>query len=67
MNHRGGKDPTPQGRTPKQAPGRGTQTPTGSPVSERYEDSMPGPAVREDGTYFFGYKRDLPPVDVTPE
>jgi hypothetical protein len=27
-------------------------------VSEKYENSAPGPAARKDGAYFFGYKRD---------
>lgn len=67
MDHQGGKDPTPQGRTPKMAPRRGMQTPPGGPVSRQYEDSRPGPSEQEDGTYFFGFKREVRPVDVTPE
>lgn len=57
MDHERGKDPTPQGRTPHvvQSP---TQTPPTDTLSEKYENSTPGPAARKDGVYFFGYKRE---------
>ncbi len=57
MNHRKGTDPTPQGRTPDVVRRR-TQTPPEGYISERYENSAPGPDVRKDGAYFFGYKRE---------
>jgi len=62
MDHQGGKDPTPQGRTPDVVRRR-TQTPPDGPASQRYEDSAPGPQTQADGAYFFGYKREgtVPP------
>lgn len=57
MNRRHGTDPTPQGR--KAARRQSHETPPTEPVSQRYENSAPGPDVRKDGVYFFGYKRDL--------
>jgi hypothetical protein len=67
VDHRRGTDPTPQGRNPEIV-GRQTQTPTTDSVSEKYENSTPGPSVQEDGTYFFGYKRENAyPRDVTKE
>ncbi len=57
MDHQGGKDPTPQGRTPHVVD-RATQTAPTDTISEKYENSTPGPDVRKDGAYFFGYKRE---------
>ncbi len=57
MDHERGYDPTPQGRTPDVVR-RPTETPPEDSVSEKYENSAPGPAARKDGAYFFGYKRD---------
>lgn len=57
MDHQRGKDPTPQGRTP-QAVQQSTQTPPAESISEKYENSTPGPAARKDGAYFFGNKRE---------
>lgn len=57
MDHERGKDPTPQGRTPDVVR-RSTETPPHGYQSEKYENSTPGPEVREDGAYFFGYKRE---------
>lgn len=57
MDHQRGKDPTPQGRkTLKDQKGR--ETPPQGDQEEKYENSAPGPDVREDGAYFFGYKRE---------
>jgi len=57
VDHERGTDPTPQGRTPDVVR-RPTQTPPTGYESEKYENSTPGPAQREDGVYFFGYKRE---------
>jgi hypothetical protein len=56
-NHERGADPTPQGRTP-QLEQHATQSAAEDSVSEKYENSAPGPDARKDGAYFFGYKRD---------
>lgn len=64
MDHERGTDPTPQGRGPEVVR-HTTQTPPDGYESEKYENSTPGPAVRDDGAYFFGYKRknaNQPPV-----
>jgi hypothetical protein len=34
------------------------ETPPQDYESEKYENSTPGPDVRKDGAYFFGYKRE---------
>jgi hypothetical protein len=57
VDHRRGKDPTPQGRTPDVVR-RPDQTPATDATSEKYENSAPGPSAREDGVYFFGYKNE---------
>lgn len=58
MDHQRGYDPTPQGRTPHSVYRPKENLPATDPVQEKYENSAPGPAVRQDGAYFFGYKRD---------
>lgn len=65
MDHERGTDPTPQGRH-HETVRRTTQTPPNGYESEKYENSTPGPEVREDGVYFLGYKREnanQPPVE----
>lgn len=57
MDHRRGKDPTPQGRTPDVVR-HSTQTPPTDEESQKFANSIPGPDVRKDGTYFLGYKRE---------
>jgi hypothetical protein len=58
VDHQRGKDPTPQGRRPTTGPQQHSETPPEGYESEKYENSAPGPAVRQDGAYFFGYKRE---------
>lgn len=57
MQHERGKDPTPQGREPG-AVSRPIKSQATDTVTEKYENSAPGPDVRKDGAYFFGYKRE---------
>ncbi|HEY3363777.1 MAG TPA: hypothetical protein VGK74_01820 [Symbiobacteriaceae bacterium] len=57
MDHQRGTDPTPQGRTPHFVHHPKLSPPAGFEEG-KYENSAPGPAVKEDGVYFFGYKRD---------
>lgn len=56
MDHKRGKDPTPQGRMPgREQP---SQIQASTEVDERYANSAPGPEQMEDGAAFFGYKRE---------
>ncbi|HYF76436.1 MAG TPA: hypothetical protein VD973_04865 [Symbiobacteriaceae bacterium] len=57
MDHQGGKDPTPQGRTPDVVRRRQHPAPT-EYEEEKYVNSAPGPAEQADGAYFYGYKRE---------
>lgn len=57
MDHRRGKDPIPQGRIPGRKDD-GSPASINDPVSEKYENSAPGPDAKKDGAYFFGYKRE---------
>lgn len=54
-DHRGGKDPTPQGRTPT-VHREGDENIGQDPEIRKFENSVPGPDVRQDGVYFYGYK-----------
>lgn len=57
MDHKRGKDPTPQGRGPDMLHEATLSAPEGY-EGEKYENSAPGPEVRKDGVYFLGYKRE---------
>lgn len=54
-DHRAGKDPTPQGREPT-IHRMGYDNRDQDPERQKFENSEPGPQVREDGVYFYGYK-----------
>lgn len=56
MDHKRGKDPTPQGRVPgRDEPGK---LRPGADADERYANSAPGPELMEDGAAFYGFKRE---------
>lgn len=54
-DHQAGKDPSPQGRTPD-VHRVGHDNSDLDPETQRFENSVPGPDVRQDGVYFYGYK-----------
>lgn len=56
MDHKRGKDPTPQGRVPGRE--QSSQISASGDVDEKYANSAPGPEQMEDGAAFFGYKRE---------
>jgi len=56
MDHKRGKDPTPQGRGPARE--QPSMLAAGADADERYANSAPGPELMEDGAAFFGYKRE---------
>lgn len=56
-----GKDPTPQGRMPRQVPRPGSprldQTPhLAETDAEKFQHSAPGPDTRADGAFWYGRK-----------
>lgn len=57
-NHERGKDPTPQGRMPRANRPR-PHHPIDTGTDEgKYLSSEPGPGVKKDGVWFYGYKKE---------
>lgn len=57
-DHQRGYDPAKKGPFEGFQPHGPSKEPPQDSTSEKYEHSAPPPSVREDGAFFFGYKRE---------